>query len=123
MLAHADVIRANAAEAERLTSRPIENVEPGRDAGDKLLEKGPSLVVLEVPREGNVFVSHTGAEFLPHLDVEVVDPTGAGDSLIAALTASLNRGEPSGVAARRAVAAAASTAGRLGGRPNLTLDQ
>lgn len=65
------------------------------------MENGPSLVALEVPREGNVFVSHTGAEFLPHLDVEVIDPTGAGDSLVAALTASLNRGEPSDVAAPR----------------------
>lgn len=54
---------------------------------------------------------------------EMLGGKGTNQAVIAALTASLNRGEPSGVAARRAVAAAASTAGRLGGRPNLTLDQ
>jgi ribokinase len=57
---------------------------------------------------------------LPHLDVEVVDPTGAGDALITTLTILLCAGRSLFDAARLASAAAAHTVSHLGGRPVVT---
>jgi ribokinase len=54
------------------------------------------------------------------VDTDVVDTTGAGDALAAALTCVLCRGGGPEEAARLAVAAAAATVGHPGGRPNLT---
>ena len=50
----------------------------------------------------------------------VVDPTGAGDALVATLTAALTRRRPLETAASLAVAAAAATTGHAGGRPHLS---
>jgi len=50
---------------------------------------------------------------------EVVDTTGGGDAFVAALTASLLRGDPYPKAARRATAASGATVGRAGGRTDL----
>jgi ribokinase len=52
----------------------------------------------------------------------VVDSTGAGDAFSAALTVALDCGEHPRHAARQAVAAAASSVERAGGRPDLTGD-
>ena len=52
-------------------------------------------------------------------DKKVVDTTGAGDALVAALTVALLRGEAPPGAARIAVAAAGAAVGHPGGRPQL----
>lgn len=119
LLADADVVRANAAEAEALAGHPIRTAEEALDVGTMLLDAGPSLAVLEVEGEGNAFISPGGHEFLPLLDTEVVDPTGAGDALVATLTAALLSRSHVRIAARLAVAAAAATAEHPGGRPAL----
>jgi ribokinase len=51
--------------------------------------------------------------------VDVVDTTGAGDAMIAALTAALLRGRGFAQAAQDASDAAAASVGRIGGRPAL----
>ncbi|MFJ8818801.1 PfkB family carbohydrate kinase [Amycolatopsis thermoflava] len=120
LLACADVLRADAREAEILTGQPVENVAEGVKAGVMLLAHGLDLAVLEVAGHGNVFVSRAGYEFLPHGDAHVVDTTGAGDALVATLTCALSRGQDLRTAARAAVEAAASTTEHAGGRPRLT---
>ncbi|WP_246258461.1 PfkB family carbohydrate kinase [Amycolatopsis anabasis] len=119
LLACADIVRADAREAEQWAGGRIRGVRESVTAGVDLLARGPELVVLEVAGQGNVFVSRAGYEFLPLLDTEVVDTTGSGDALVAALTAALLSGEHLRGAARVAVAAAAATASHPGGRPNL----
>jgi ribokinase len=57
---------------------------------------------------------------LPFADVDVIDPTGAGDAFVAGLIAALRDGAAPGQAGRRAAAAASATVQRLGGRPDLT---
>lgn len=122
LLAQADVVRADATEAEMLAARPLRTEAAVVDAGVRLLDRGPSLVVLELAGEGNVFVNGNGHEFLPHARTEQVDTTGSGDALVAALTAALTDGAPLHSAARLAVAAAAATTEHVGGRPRLTAD-
>ncbi|UOX92392.1 PfkB family carbohydrate kinase [Amycolatopsis sp. FBCC-B4732] len=120
LLALADVVRADGHEAELLTGQPVPDVAAAARAAAGLRQRGPSLVVLEVGAEGNLFAGPEGTWFVPHVETDVVDPTGAGDALVAALTAALTRRHPLETAAGLAVAAAAATTEHAGGRPHLS---
>jgi ribokinase len=120
LLALADVVRADGHEAELLTGEPLDDVGAAARAAADLRRRGPSLVVLEVPGQGNLFAGPEGTWFVPDVETEVVDPTGAGDALIATLTAALTRRRPLETAACLAVAAAAATTEHAGGRPRLS---
>jgi ribokinase len=61
-----------------------------------------------------------GEVVVPLIGGAPVDPTGAGDAYVAALTATLLGGAAPEDAAWVAAAAAASTVGHVGGRPELT---
>jgi ribokinase len=120
LLALADVVRADGQEAELLTGQPVDDVASAVRAAMDLRQRGPSLVVLEVAGRGNLFAGPEGTWFVPHVRTEVVDPTGAGDALVATLTAALTRRRPLETAASLAVAAAAATTEHAGGRPHLS---
>jgi ribokinase len=120
LLALADVVRADAHDTELLAGQPVADVETAADAAAGLRRRGPSLVVLEVAGRGNLFAGPEGTWFVPYVETEVVDTTGAGDALIATLTSALTRRRPLETAARLAVAAAAATTEHAGGRPRLT---
>ncbi|MEU8634114.1 PfkB family carbohydrate kinase [Amycolatopsis sp. NPDC048633] len=120
LLALADVVRAGDREAELLTGQPVDDVASAARAAADLRRRGPSVVVLEVAGQGNLFAGRAESWFVPHVETEVVDPTGAGDALVAALTAALTRRRPLETAACLAVAAAAATTEHAGGRPHLS---
>jgi ribokinase len=122
LLARADVVRADTAEARKLTGSALDSPDQALRAGRELLKQGPRLVALAVGEIGNVFVWQDDHVFLPLTDTPVVDTTGAGDAFVAALTTGLLRGEGPHRAARLAVAAAGATVGHPGGRPNLTAE-
>jgi ribokinase len=120
LLSLADVVRADGHEAELLTGQPVDDVAGAARAAAELRRRGPSLVVLEVAGQGNLFAGPAESWFVPHVETEVVDPTGAGDALVATLTAALTRRRPLETAACLAVAAAAATTEHAGGRPHLS---
>jgi ribokinase len=115
----ANVVRADAPEAELLTGRALHTVDAARAAAEELLSAGPDLVVLTVAGQGEMVVWPSGAEFIPLRDVPVVDRTGAGDAFIAALVTGLRDGLGPAAAADLGSRAAARTVGNLGGRPDL----
>lgn len=120
LLATADLVRADAKEARMLTRTEIDDADAGVRAARKLMDDhGIALVALGVPG-GDVFVWSKGSRSVPHLDARVVDTTGAGDALCAALTSVLCKGGDAEEAVELAVAAAAATVEHPGGRPNLT---
>ncbi|WP_432546307.1 PfkB family carbohydrate kinase [Kineococcus sp. SYSU DK004] len=132
VLARADVLRADAAEAELLLGRPLEGAGRVLEAARELAGRGPRVVVLDAGPEGNAVAWREGPgrvhdEVVPLERVPVVDPTGGGDTLTAALAVALVRdggdgwsGDRVPGAVRRATAAAASTVQRPGGRPDLS---
>ncbi len=120
LLALSDVVRAGAHETEALTGRPVADLETAVRAAAELRRRGPSLVVLEVSGRGNLFAGPDGTWFVPDVETDVVDTTGAGDALVATLTAALTRRRPLETAACLAVAAAAATSEHAGGRPRLS---
>lgn len=120
LLALSDVVRADAHETETLTGQPVADLETAVRAAAELRRRGPSLVVLEVSGQGNLFAGPDGTWFVPDVETDVVDTTGAGDALVATLTAALTRRHPLETAACMAVAAAAATTEHAGGRPRLS---
>ncbi|WP_326954394.1 MULTISPECIES: PfkB family carbohydrate kinase [unclassified Amycolatopsis] len=120
LLALSDVVRAGAHETETLTGQPVADLETAVRAAAELRRRGPSLVVLEVSGQGNLFAGPDGTWFVPDVETDVVDTTGAGDALVATLTAALTRRRPLETAACLAVAAAAATTEHAGGRPRLS---
>ncbi|WP_326948249.1 PfkB family carbohydrate kinase [Amycolatopsis sp. NBC_01307] len=120
LLALSDVVRAGAHETETLTGQPVADLETAVRAAAELRRRGPSLVVLEVSGQGTLFAGPDGTWFVPDVETDVVDTTGAGDALVATLTAALTRRRPLETAACLAVAAAAATTEHAGGRPRLS---
>ena len=115
-----DVLRADAREAEMPAGEPVTSADQARDLAGRLLDAGPDLVALAVPEVGDLVVTAEGSVLLPLADVEVVDPTGAGDAFTAGLVAGLHRAWDAEAAAHLASSAAAATVRRLGGRPDLS---
>uniref|UniRef100_UPI0025B12B30 PfkB family carbohydrate kinase n=1 Tax=Amycolatopsis solani TaxID=3028615 RepID=UPI0025B12B30 len=118
--ARADGAPAAGRDAELLAGQPVPDVAAAARAAAVLRRRGPSLVVLEVDARGHLFAGPAGTWFVPHVETDVVDPAGAGDALVAALTAALTRRHPLEPAAGLAAAAAAATSGHAGGRPHLS---
>lgn len=120
LLADAAVVRADARETRLLAGTAIEDLDDARRAAAEIMRHGPDLVALAVGDAGNYFAWRGGEALLPLSPVPVVDTTGAGDALTAALIAALRAGYAPERTARLAVAAAAATVGHPGGRPRLT---
>ncbi|MFD0206641.1 MULTISPECIES: PfkB family carbohydrate kinase [Saccharothrix] len=120
LLAAADVVRADHAEAEALTGRSITGADAAVRAGRELLARGPSVVALEVPGEANVLTWGEDSAVIGLTDEEVVDTTGGGDAFVAALTVALVRGDNPEDAGRLATAAAGRAVRHPGGRTDLT---
>lgn len=120
LLAAVDVLRADATEASLIADREIAMVEHARELADHLLSSGPELVAIAVPDVGDLVAWRGGTEIFEFADVDVVDPTGAGDAFVAGLIAALRDGAAPRDAGRLASWAASATVQRLGGRPDLT---
>ena len=125
LLGAADVVRADAREAELLTGNAIRGPDDAARAAAAVLGQGPVLVALAVGDAGNYFAWRdpawgTGELLLPLIRTPVADTTGAGDAFTAALIAGLDQLQQPEEAARLAVAAAGLTAGHRGGRPELS---
>lgn len=119
LLASVDVIRADATEAALIAGEEVDTVEKAFALADNLLSAGPELVALAVPDVGDLLAWKGGSELFELADVDVVDPTGAGDAFVAGLISALRNGAEPRQAGRRA-AAASATVQRLGGRPDLS---
>ncbi|PYY55905.1 MULTISPECIES: PfkB family carbohydrate kinase [unclassified Curtobacterium] len=120
LLELADVVRADATEAEQLTGVHIATKADASHAADQILGAGVEVVAFDVPGYGNLVAWRNGRHFYPYGDVPTVDPTGAGDAFLAGLVAALHRGHTPADAGTLATNAAATTVTHLGGRPDLS---
>jgi ribokinase len=114
------VLRADATEASLIADDEVTTTAEAAILGNHLLTCGPDLVALAVPDAGDLLVWQGGSQLFEFADVDVVDPTGAGDAFVAGLISALRDGAGPQQAGKRAAAAATSTVQRLGGRPDLT---
>ena len=112
------VIRPNAFEAWVLTGIEVRDRTSARRAADNLIRRGVRAACVGAPG-GNLLVSDEGETWLPHLPVEVVDATGAGDAFAGALALALAEGSNLAHAARFAHAASALATTKVGAQAAL----
>jgi fructokinase len=88
MLPMVDLLKVNEVEVALLSeSGPIDPADTHSlaQASRRLLDKGPSLVVVTLGRDGSYFQIDSGGEFIPAFRVETIDAIGCGDAFVAGL--------------------------------------
>jgi ribokinase len=108
------VLTPNADEARALSGE--EDIEA---AGRALALRSGAPVLVTVASHGALLLDRDAAEHLPAPDVEVIDTTGAGDTVNGALAARLAIGEPLRAAVRFALAAASLSTRAPGARAGM----
>jgi ribokinase len=114
-----DVVKPNAGEAKVLTGVDVTDRTSARAAAHTLLAKGLKIVAIQAGDDGNLLVWPDDELWLPHIDVDSIDATGAGDAFAAALSVALAEGWPLPKAGPFANAAAALTTTKVGAQPAL----
>jgi pseudouridine kinase len=100
----------NPAEAEVLLGQgPIAGRNDAIAAAKQLVARGVEIAVITLAEMGVCYATSNESGHVPALDIDVVDLTGAGDALTAAVIFGLLEGMPVGEAIRLGVSAAALT--------------
>jgi pseudouridine kinase len=100
------MVTPNAAEAEVLSGIPVTNKSRALRAAKKLVSMGVRVVVVTLGEEGLSYASEDSSGTLPAIRSDVVDLTGAGDALTAAVVFGLLNGMHADDAVRLGLAAA-----------------
>jgi ribokinase len=111
---HGDLLTPNESEARVLLGLPPDDPTPTIELARRLLDFGIGQVVVTRGRRGAVIVDADGVAEVFAPTIQMVDPTGAGDSFNAALVFGLGEGLSLPQAVRRACFAGAYTATHLG---------
>jgi ribokinase len=119
LLSLVDVLKPDATEAQALTGVAVRDRASAHEAAAVLLNRGVRVVAVQAGAEGNLLVWRQETCFLPALDVERVDTTGAGDAFPAALAVGLAEGRSMQEAGQCANAAAALATTVLGAYPSM----
>ncbi len=103
------LITPNKSEAEALLGTPLDTGRAISDGARKLVSAGVDLAIITLGAEGLYYATSEESGRLPAIPVTVVDPTGVGDALTAAVAYGLLGGIPPGDAVRLGMAAASQT--------------
>jgi pseudouridine kinase len=103
------LVTPNAVEAQALTGQPVNNVAQGIIAAKQLIAAGVQVAIITMADSGLVYATPDLSGHVPAIEVEVVDQTGAGDALTAAVVYALLNDIPLDEAVRLGVSAATLT--------------
>ena len=119
------LITPNEAEAEALCPHPVPHADPNRaiEAARHLVSVGVENAIITMAEFGLGYATSSKSGHLAAIQTEIVDPTGAGDALTAAVIFALLNEIPIDEAVRLGLSAAALTL-RTGGtvHPDLSLE-
>lgn len=119
-----DVLILNEIEAKELTGIPIDSVEEGYAAGEKLIQQGVSEVIITLGKQGSLYVDGNGQQILvPAFDVNTIDTTAAGDTFIGSFAAKYVSGWKIASSLRYASAAAALTVTTEGAQNSIPIEE
>jgi ribokinase len=116
ILPHVAILTPNQEEAATLAGRPVATRDDAIAAAASLRDRGGRDVIVTLGADGALAAGAEGAVHVPGVEVDVVDTTGAGDTVNGALAAELARGATLPDAARFALRAAAISTTRPGAR-------
>lgn len=103
------MITPNALEAEALCGHPAGRRDEAIVAAKKLVSLGVEIAIITLADQGLVYATSDASGHIPAIECEVVDLTGAGDALTAAVIFGLLNDFPVDEAVRLGVSAAALT--------------
>lgn len=109
LLPHIHTLKPNGAEAELLSGVSIVDRNSARRAARKLIDMGVKQVFISLGKEGFLAAAEDETVWEPAPEAELVNTTGAGDALMAAIAWSWLRGENLSRTAALGAAAAAIT--------------
>ena len=109
LLDRLDLITCNHLEAQALTQVKVDGPAKLISAALILVKQGVKRAVVTFGARGLAYADEERSLYQPARPVNLVDATGAGDALAAALIEALLRDEPIGVCLQRGLAAAALT--------------
>jgi pseudouridine kinase len=101
----------NGVEAQALSGLPVADPAQGALAAKQLVAAGVEIAIITLGHAGLVYATPESNGFVPSIEGEIVDPTGAGDALTAALIYALLNDIPVDEAVRLGVSAATLTLG------------
>jgi ribokinase len=122
MLRSVTYLTPNQSEAGLLLGNPdlaIESFDDAARAADRLLEMGPSVVVLKLGHMGCFLAARDFRGGIEAFPVTAVDTTAAGDTFNGAFAVGLAEGMPAPAAARFACAASAISVTRAGAQSSI----
>jgi pseudouridine kinase len=99
----------NGVEAQALTGLPVADTEQGAMAAKQLVAAGVQIAIITLGHAGLVYATPEASGYVPSIEGEIIDPTGAGDALTAAVVYALLNDIPVDEAVRLGVCAAALT--------------
>jgi 1-phosphofructokinase family hexose kinase len=108
LLACPTYIKPNQDEISQLSGQAVHTLDDAYRAGRAVLERTGTIPIITMGSEGGLAVLPDRAYFIPPLPVEVVSPGGAGDAVLAGITASIHRQQPIEEGLRLGFAAAAA---------------
>ncbi len=103
------LVTPNAAEAEALCDIPVTDRESALSAAHKLISLGVGIAIVTLGATGLIYATSQESGHVPALECEIVDFTGAGDALTAAVIFGLLNDFPIDEAVRLGARAAALT--------------
>lgn len=101
----------NDLEAEALSGVSARDIPGATAAAQRLVAQGVDIALVTLAAQGVVYASGSEVGHVPADQIEIVDPTGAGEALAATVIYGLNHGMPLGDAVRLGQVAARVTLG------------
>ena len=108
-LSQLSLITPNKSEAEALLNMKLETDQAISEGARALVKAGVDLAIITLGAKGLYYATSAESGRLPAFPVNVVDPTGAGDALTAAVAYGLLSGVSPGESVRLGMAAASQT--------------
>ncbi|MDF2986786.1 MAG: 1-phosphofructokinase [Eubacterium sp.] len=112
------MVKPNIIELERFFGEEISGIQVAERKARSLIDTyGIEFVAVSLGSKGAIFLNKDSSLFTPGIEVEVKSTVGAGDSMVAALTYSIDTGIAFEEAARLAVASATANVMTTGTQP------
>jgi pseudouridine kinase len=99
----------NGVEAQALTGLPVSDAAQGALAAKQLVAAGVQIAIITLGHTGLVYATPEANGYVPSIEGDIIDPTGAGDALTAAVVYALLNDIPVDEAVRLGVSAASLT--------------